>query len=314
MSLLKNILVTGTTGFIGSSIRSKLCTLGYQIVSTQRNANYANELEFDLKKPFNLVEQLKNIDVIIHSAAIVHVMDNKIPIDETYQKANYEATIELAQQAVEAGVKRFVFISSIKVNGETTTGRLPFSSSDLPSPKDAYSLSKAQAEKGLLDLAAKTGLEVVIIRPPLVYGPGVKANFANLVKLAMRSFPLPFGAINNKRSFVFIDNLTDFINIAVYHPAAANHIWLISDDDDLSTSQLFRLIIQYSNSKAFLFNIPQDFFVRLCRLLGKKNIAERLCGDLQVDIKHTKEVLGWTPPYTAQQAIKKTVLSFISKY
>ena len=310
---MKNILVTGATGFVGSSVRTKLCTLGYQVVSAQRKANFDDELEFDLEKPFDLVKQLKNIDVIIHSAAIVHIMKNKKMADEKYQKANYEATIELAKQAVEAGVKRFIFISSIKVNGETTTGRLPFSSSDLPSPKDAYGLSKAKAEKGLLELAKKTGLEVVIIRPPLVYGPRVKANFASLVKLATKNIPLPFGAINNKRSFVFIDNLTDFIAISVKHPAAANQIWLISDDEDLSTSQLLRLIIEYSQSKVFLFNVPQRVFVHLCKLLGKQNIAERLCGDLQVDIKYTKETLNWTPPHTVQQAIKKTVLSFINK-
>lgn len=311
--MLKNVLVTGITGFLGSSIKSKLCSLGYQVVTAGRTTNSYCDVEFDLEKPFDLVKQLKNIDVIIHSAAIVHVMKNKKMADENYQKANYEATIELAKQAVEAGVKRFIFISSIKVNGETTTGRLPFSSSDQPSPKDAYGLSKAKAETGLLELAKKTGLEVVIIRPPLVYGPGVKANFASLVKLATKCMPLPFGSINNKRSFVFIDNLTDFITMTVNHPIAANQIWLISDDEDLSTSQLLRLIIEYSQSKAFLFNVPQCVFVNLCELFGKKDIAERLCGDLQVNIKHTKEALNWTPPYTVQQAIKKTVLSFISK-
>jgi nucleoside-diphosphate-sugar epimerase len=312
---LKNIFITGVTGFLGTSIKSKLCSLDYQVVTAGRTTNSYCDVEFDLEKPFDLVKKLKNIDVIIHSAAIVHVMKNKNKkmADEKYQKANYEATIELAKQAVAAGVKRFIFISSIKVNGETTTGRLPFSSSDLPLPKDAYGLSKAKAEEGLLDLAEKTGLEVVIIRPPLVYGPGVKANFASLVKLATKSMPLPFGSINNKRSFVFIDNITDFIVTTVNHPAAINQIWLISDDEDLSTSQLLRLIIEYSQSKAFLFNVPQRFFVYLCRLLGKQNIAERLCGDLQVDIKHTKEALDWTPPYTVQQAIKKTVLSFINK-
>ncbi len=304
---MERILLTGATGFVGSTIQKQLVAQDYDVVSSSRIASHKDIL-LDLEKDFDITEELVGVQYVIHAAARVHCMNDSKEDEQRYIDSNVTATVNLAKQAIQAGVKRFVFISSIKVNGESTTDRKPFSSSDTPSPEDAYGQSKCKAENALLDLAKTSNMEIVIVRPPLVYGPNVKANFASLMNLASKPILLPFGAINNKRSFIFVESLADFVVHVLDHPLAKNKVWCVSDDNDLSLSQLLSLLIKFSHSKAVLVKIPPKLIVRLLTFLGKKNVADRLVGDLQVNILETKNILGWTPPFGVEESLRKTVL------
>ncbi|WP_305810638.1 NAD-dependent epimerase/dehydratase family protein [Photobacterium leiognathi] len=268
--ILEKILLTGATGFVGSAIAKQLVGQGYGVISASRIVSKKNTLLLDLEKDFEITEQLVGIEYIIHAAARVHCMNDSKEDEQRYIDTNVTATVNLAKQAIHAGVKRFVFISSIKVNGESTMDRKPFSSSDIASPEDAYGQSKCKAENALLDLAKASDMEVVIVRPPLVYGPNVKANFASLMNLASKPIWLPFGAVNNKRSFIFVDNLADFVVHVLKHPLAKNKIWCVSDDNDLSLSQLLSLLIKFSHSKAVLVKVPPKLIVCLLTFLGRK--------------------------------------------
>ncbi len=243
----------------------------------------------------------------------VHVMNDSSsnPLED-FREVNTHGTLNLAQQAADAGVKRFIFISSIKVNGESTELGLPFKSDDHFIPTDPYGLSKYEAEVGLRKIAEKTGMEVVIIRPPLVYGPGVKANFAAMMKWVNKGLPLPFGGIkNNKRSLVSVDNLVDLIITCIDHPKAVNQTFLVSDDEDLSTSQLLSNMASALNVPNRLLPIPASWLSLVAKLLGKPAIAQRLCGSLQVDISKTKKLLNWRPPYSTAECMKKTADVFL---
>jgi len=222
-----------------------------------------------------------------------------------YRKVNVEGTLNLARQAVAAGVRRFVFLSSIKVNGEATAMGKPFQASDEPAPEDAYGVSKLEAEQGLMNLVAETDMEVVIIRPTLVYGPGVKGNFASMVKLVDKGVPLPLGAIHNKRSLVGIHNLIDLIIRCIDHPAAANQVLLASDGEDLSTTQLLRRVGRALGKAPRLIPVPPGLLQVGATLLGKKAMAQRLLGSLQVDISETRKLLDWKPPYTVEEGLKR---------
>lgn len=255
---------------------------------------------------------MKGVDVVIHCAARVHVMHDQAvdPLIE-FRKVNLAGTLNLARQAAAAGVQRFVFISSIKVNGEGTAPGMPYHADDAVTPLDAYGISKHEAEQGLLALAAETGMEVVIIRPVLVYGPGVKANFLNMMSWLYKGIPLPFGAIYNKRSLVALDNLVDLIVTCIDHPAAANQVFLVSDGDDLSTTDLLRRMGRALGKPARLIPIPSKWLEFGARLLGKQALAQRLCGSLQVDISKTRELLGWTPPVSVDEGLRKTAEYFL---
>jgi nucleoside-diphosphate-sugar epimerase len=244
--------------------------------------------------------------VVVHLAARVHVMDDKVsdPLLE-FRKVNADATLNLAKQAASAGVKRFIFISSIKVNGESTELGKPFQADDTVMPDDAYGLSKHEAEAALLRLGTATGMEVVVIRPPLVYGAGVKANFYSMMRWLDKGIPLPLGAINNKRSFVALDNLVDLIITCINHPSAAGQIFLVSDDEDLSTSELLRLMATALGKPARLLAVPVSVLQFVAKRLGKQAIAQRLCSSLQLDISKTRQMLGWTPPVSVTEALKK---------
>jgi UDP-glucose 4-epimerase len=207
-------------------------------------------------------------------------------------------------------VRRFVFVSSVKVNGEATQPGLPFKPDDASTPLDAYGISKMEAEQGLREIAAQTGMEVVIIRPPLVYGPGVKANFAAMMRWLSRGIPLPLGAIHNGRSLVALDNLVDLILTCITHPAAANQTFLVSDGEDVSTTELLRRMGQALDSPARLIPVPAGVLKAAAALLGKRDMAQRLCGSLQVDIQKTRQLLGWTPPLTLDQGLKKAAEGF----
>lgn len=255
---------------------------------------------------------LAEVDLVIHLAARVHVMNDDAtnPLAE-YRKINVDGTLNLARQAAAAGVKRFIFLSSVKVNGESTNADKPFNETNSPNPQDAYGVSKFEAEQGLIEIAKQTGMEVVIIRPPLVYGPGVKANFANMLSVVMKGILLPLGAVHNKRSFVYIDNLVSLIVWCIDHSAAANQVFLVSDGRDLSTTELLRACADALGVKSRLLPVPQKWIEFTAALFGKTQLAQRLCGNLQVDISKARTLLGWEPPVTVEYGLKVTALDFI---
>jgi nucleoside-diphosphate-sugar epimerase len=224
-----------------------------------------------------------------------------------FRAVNVDATLNLASQAAAAGVKRFVFVSSVKVNGETTLPGRAFAEAEAPNPQDAYGLSKYEAEQGLRQLSADTGMEVVIIRPPLVYGPGVKANFASLMRAVQRGWPLPLGAVCNQRSFVALDNLMDFIIICITHPQAANQTFLVSDGQDLSTTELVRGMAQAAGVPARLLPVPVWALQAGASLLGRGDAVQRLCGNLQVDISKARSLLGWVPPVSVEEGLRRAM-------
>lgn len=251
---------------------------------------------------------LRDVNTVIHLAARVHVMcDNAADPLAEFRRVNVAGTLNLARQAVAAGTKRFIFISTIKVNGEETTLGRPFTSSDLPDPQDAYGISKHEAEECLRQLAEETGLEVVIIRPPLVYGPGVKGNFHSMMRWINKGVPLPLGAIHNQRSLIALDTLVDFIITCIDHPAAANQTFLVADGEDLSTTDLLRRVGQAMGKPARLIPVPMSVLKIGARLLGKQSMAQRLCGNLQVDISKAREVLGWSPPVSVDEGLRRAV-------
>lgn len=312
---LKKILITGANGFIGKALTAELKqkynpTL---ILQSSRLITETCKLYIDFSVPFNIKSELMNVEVIVHCAGRVHVMNDLFGASrELFKAVNMDGTLNLAQQAAESGVKRFVFISTINVNGNSTRSNAPFQANSDYIPTDPYSLSKYEAEVGLRKLAEKTGMEVVIIRPPLVYGPGVKANFASMMKWVLKGVPLPLGSIKtNKRSLVSIDNLVDLIVTCIDHPKAKNHIFLVSDDDDLSTTLLLKNMAQALGVKSKLLALPSSWFILAAKLINKPTISERLCGSLQVDISKTKEMLNWKPPYSSAECMKKTANAFL---
>ncbi|AZD30984.1 UDP-glucose 4-epimerase [Pseudomonas chlororaphis] len=250
--------------------------------------------------------------MVIHVAARVHVMHDTLtdPL-AAFREVNVEGTLNLARQAVEAGVKRFIFISSIKVNGEQTSSGAPYTADDMPAPVDPYGISKLEAEQGLLALAADTGMEVVIIRPVLVYGPGVKANFLSMMRWLYRGVPLPFGAVQNRRSLVALDNLVDLIVTCIDHPAAANQRFLASDGEDVSTTDLLRKLAFALGKPAHLIRVPVWLMSTVATFLGRRALSQRLFGSLQVDITKNQQLLGWTPPVSLDDALGLTAQYFL---
>jgi nucleoside-diphosphate-sugar epimerase len=250
---------------------------------------------------------VSNIDVVIHCAARVHVMHD-VEADPlmAFRAVNVDGTLNFARQSAFAGVKRFVFVSTVKVNGECTQPGIPYTAHDAPAPEDAYGISKAEAEAGLRLLSDETGMEVVIIRPPLVYGPGVKGNFSSLLRWVARGLPLPLGsATTNRRSLVGLDNLVDLILTCVDHPMAANQTLLVSDGEDLSTADLLRRIGKSLNRSTRLIPVPVSILIIASRLLGKSSIAQRLLGSLQVDISETCTLLNWKPPVSVDEGLRR---------
>lgn len=314
MMLDKIILLTGATGFVGHAVASDLNTRELRLLSRKDpKLAQCKFCQADIDKNANYSSHLQNVDVVIHAAARVHVMNDHStnPLSD-FREVNTAGTMNLARQAVDAGVKRFIFVSSIKVNGESTEIGKPFTESDDRCPEDFYGQSKSEAEVQLLELAKQTGLEVVIIRPTLVYGPGVKANFASLLKLVSKGLPLPFGSIKeNKRSLVSVNNLVDLIVTCIDHPNAVNQVFLVSDDHDISTASIVKHMSQALGKSSRLLPVPLWCYRVVGKLTGKTDMVDRLLGSLQVDITHTKNTLGWVPPQTLEQGFKETAEAFL---
>lgn len=312
------VLITGASGFVGRTVLATAYQRGISVRPVVRNlesiklanpraVTFESIVVPTLSSDTNWGEALLEVDVVIHCAARVHIMCDMAPdVLSAFRSVNVDGTLNLARQAAHAGVKRFVFLSSIKVNGEETQPGGPYSAHDVPAPEDAYGISKAEAEAGLRLLSDETGMEVVIIRPPLVYGPGVKGNFSSLLRWVARGLPLPLGlATTNRRSLVGLDNLVDLILTCVDHPKAANQTLLVSDGEDLSTADLLRRIGKALNRPARLIPVPVRILIIASRLLGKSSIAQRLLGSLQVDISETCTLLNWKPPVSVDEGLRR---------
>lgn len=305
------ILVTGANGFVGRALCVRAVARGMTVRGITRSPRslsigIENVVIDGIDESTDWRNGLRGCGAVIHLAARVHVMrgTSADPLEE-FRRVNVQGTLNLARKAAAAGVRRFLFVSSIKVNGEATQLGRQFTADDAPAPLDAYGVSKMEAEEGLREIALQTGMEVVIIRPPLVYGPGVKANFAAMMRWLKRGVPLPLGAIHNQRSLVSLDNLVDLIVTCITHPAAANQTFLVSDGEDVSTTELLRHMGQAMGRPARLIPVPASWLKLAAALVGKREIAQRLCGSLQVDIEKTRRLLGWTPPLSLDDGLKK---------
>jgi nucleoside-diphosphate-sugar epimerase len=312
------ILVTGASGFVGSALITRLSAAGRPVLAGMRSAGNATAAGVparevgDLGTVRDLRAAFEGVSCIVHAAARVHQLDDRAadPL-AAFRQVNVAGTCALAQQAHEAGVRRFVFVSSIKVNGEATAPGRPFTSADAPQPLDAYGISKHEAEIGLRALAARIGLEVVVVRPTLVYGPGVRANFRALMGLLRRGLPLPFGAIHNQRSFVGIENLVDILTRCIDVPEANGGTFLASDDEDLSTTTLLRRLGVALGVRARLLPVPASLLVATAAVLGQKERIRRLCENLQVDVSNTRRVLGWAPRVDVDEGFSMTAKHFL---
>jgi nucleoside-diphosphate-sugar epimerase len=318
---MTSLLITGSSGFVGKHLLRKLPGMaGYKTVALVRSAPAcpSADVAYHQLIDFSAItaehEALKGVDVVIHLASRVHVMnDTEADPLAAFRRVNVGHTLQLARSAALAGAKRFVFVSSVKVNGEGTQPGLPYRETDAPAPADPYGVSKLEAEEGLRLLGAETGLEVVIIRPVLVYGPGVKANFESMMKWLSRGIPLPLGAIRNHRSLVALDNLVDFILTCTQHPAAADQTFLISDGEDVSTTQLLQKLARALNAPARLLPVPEWMLTMSARWVGKGAFSQRLCGSLQVDITKARSLLGWHPVVTVDQGLRETAEHFLNE-
>jgi len=318
------ILVTGSTGFIGHALCLSLAQFGYKTRCAVRNNSELllsegngesiknNFVVGEIGRSTKWLQVLQDIDTVIHLAARVHMMQNKNqdPL-AAFREVNTAGTERLAGEASKAGVRRFIYLSSIKVNGEMTgrnekERKIRFSEVDIPDPQDLYAISKWEAEQALQAISQETGMELVIIRPPLVYGPGAKENFLRVLRWLDKGMPLPLGAINNKRSLVALDNLVDLIITCIDNPAAANQTFLVADGEDVSTTELVRRLGRVLGKPARLLPVPEQLLKFSLNVIGKSDLSQRLCGSLQVDISKTKNMLGWEPPVSLDDGLMKT--------
>jgi nucleoside-diphosphate-sugar epimerase len=300
------VLVTGATGFVGRAVVSRLQSAGLSVRTSSRSNEQnppGEHVIADLERPAPLNSLTAGCDVVIHLAARTHQTNSGADEAKRYRSINVEATARLTDAALRTGVGRFVYVSSIKVNGESTEGRAPFTAVDPPNPKDCYGASKREAEDLLREATQSSAMDHVIVRPPLVYGPGVLANFAALVRAVERRIPLPLASIENARSLVSVQNLADLIVTATSAGAASRRTFLVSDDHDLSTPQLVRSIGAAIGVRPRLMPCPTGVLRAIGRATGRTGMCERLCGSLQVDITATKSILGWTPPLTVEQSL-----------
>lgn len=300
------VLLTGGSGFLGSHLLNHEAFREALVIGRTRPVNHERYKSVSFDAIDILAKVLSDVEVVVHVAARAHVLNDSAtsPLEE-YLHTNTVGTLNLARQAALAGVKRFIFISTIKVLGEETLSGSPFTNNDSLKPQDPYSVSKAEAEIGLQSIGNNSGMDIVIIRPPLIYGSGAKGNFSNLLKLVRLPIPLPLGAIENKRSFVSVENLVDLVVTCIDHPNAKNKSFLVSDDRDLSTPELVSMIAEAGGYKPWIFTCPQIFLSSSLRLLGKSMIYARLCGSMQVNIEYTKSQLSWNPPFRVEDSLAR---------
>ena len=310
------MLVTGATGFVGHSLVQKLAVDDrYLPIAAVRDKSsklplaVKSALGCDLLSNNNWQEALLGVEVVLHTAARAHILHETVtdPLTE-FRKINTTGTLKLARQAAESGVRRFIFISSIGVNGNQSL--LPFSEIDNPNPVDPYAISKEEAESGLRQLAEQTDMEIVIIRPPLIYGPKAPGNFNRLIQIISKGIPLPLGAVHNQRSLIALDNLVDLIVTCIDHPAAGNQTFLVSDGHDLSTTELARLLGNALGTPVRMFSLPMSWIEMGTKLLGKPNIYRQLCGSLQIDISKAVNLLGWQPPINVEEGLRRATREF----
>lgn len=319
------ILITGANGFVGRSTCATLLAAGHDVVAQQRAPAQATHRAHPrltmLQAPLgehmahdaSLMAHLRSCNAIVHTAARVHLLNDTAPDPlAAFRAVNTHMTLQLARLAVAAGVKRFVFVSTVKVNGEWTAHGQAFGPDDPPAPSDPYAVSKLEAEEALLALANDTGLEVVIVRPPLVYGPGVRANFERLMNAVWRGLPLPLGAVHNRRSLVGVDNLASCLERCATHPAAAHQRFLVSDGQDVSTPELLRAMGHALGRPARLLPVPQPLLAAGLRMLGRGELAQRLCASLAVDSRKLQERLDWTPPHSLSTGLQATARAFLA--
>ncbi|SEM63469.1 Nucleoside-diphosphate-sugar epimerase [Pseudomonas sp. ok272] len=304
-----NILVTGASGFMARTLISRLCENdGLHVTGLSRKAARWQAADTSPAKhafaTADFMACLAGIDVVVHAAARAHVLKDEAadPLAE-FRKVNVDFTLNIARQAAVSGVKRFIFISTIGVNG--TCNDRPFTATDSVAPEEPYAISKWEAEQGLVELCKTNSMELVIIRPPLMYGPGAPGNFANLVKWVASGIPLPLGAIANQRSLIGLDNMVDLIATCLDHPAAAGKVLLASDGEDVSTSELLRRVAKAMGKPARLIPVPEAVLRAGAAVLGKRAMANRLLGSLRVDISKTTELLGWTPPFSLDEGLSR---------
>ncbi|TVP54350.1 MAG: SDR family oxidoreductase [Halomonadaceae bacterium] len=314
MGHARKVLVTGATGFVGRRLLevlnqqpdTKVLAAVRQPQNLQRGIAQARIAGLDPQTDWQ--SALTGVTEVVHLASRVHVMNETVhdPL-KAFRKVNVAGTLALAEQAANAGVKRFIFISTIKVNGERTEPGQPFTHQDRPAPQDPYGISKAEAEAGLRQLARNSAMEVVILRPPLIYGPGVKANFARMVRWVQRGVPLPLGRTNNLRSLLALDNLVDLIITCLSHPRAGNQTFLVSDGEDVSTTVLLQKIAGAMGTSSRLLPVPSGLVWVLVKVLRREDIYQRLFSSLQLDSSFTRQTLDWTPPLSLDQGLQQVV-------
>ncbi|RFC34926.1 MAG: Nucleoside-diphosphate-sugar epimerase [Candidatus Nitrotoga sp. SPKER] len=309
-------MISGASGFVGKALCTELIRRGQSVRAAVRSENLLIENTKAISvgaidSETNWADALRDVDVVIHLAARVHVMREHAtdPLAE-FLKVNLHGTSNLARQAACSGVKRLVYVSSIKVNGEQTSVTQSFTELDKPNPQDFYSISKWQAEQALWRIAQETGLEIVVVRPPLVYGPGVKGNFAQMLAIITKRFPLPLASVYNLRSLIYVGNLVDALIVCATHPVAAGHTYLVCDGEGVSTPHLLRQLGDAMRYPAHLLPFPLSWLRILGKLSGKSDQVERLLSSLQIDSGKIRRDLNWVPPYTLQLGLQATAESY----
>ena len=314
------ILITGATGFVGSHLLQMALAQNREVICPIRASKHAtshsraSQIQ-NIDRQTDWQPHLNNVHTVIHCAARVHVMNDTATDPLTaFREVNLYGSLRLAEQAAAAGVRQFIYLSSVKVNGEMTIDGQAFSENDPPLASDPYGISKQEAEAALLELGQRSGMAITIIRPPLVYGKGVAANFLSLLIWVKKQIPLPLGSIHNQRSFVFVKNLCDFILHCVQDPRAFNQIFLVSDGRDLSTTELLQEAAKALEVPSRLLPFPVSLMTFAAKLIGKKNITDRLCQSLRIDSQKAQKQMMWTPPYTIQQGLRESAASLISDH
>ncbi len=317
-----NVLVTGAAGFVGRALCPALADAGYKVVAAVRDSRALAGVDMkglkimvvpDIGPDTDWTDALKGVDMVVHLAARAHIFNDSAADPEAeYIRVNVGGTRRLAKAAVDAGVRRFLYLSTIKVNGENS-GDGAFSEDDAPAPSDAYGRTKRDAEKALLDIAENLPMEVVIVRPPLVYGAGAKGNMLRLIKICDKAIPLPFAAIANRRSMIYLGNLVDAIITCLKHDAAANNTYLVCDGDDVSTPELVRRIARSLGRPARLVYIPVSVLRLAGKIFGKSDMVSRLLDSLSINDQKIRTRLLWSPPFTMQQGMEETSAWFRSR-